>query len=330
MKGVAPTKPTNSMVSAQNKAQVVEQSSFESAILGSTLQNMISKSVPGEGARARFTANLISIVSQSAQLQKCKPATIVSAALRGEGMGLMLGHGYYVVPYRDTAAFQLGYKGLISLALSTGMYADMDCIDVRQGEYAGRDLRTGKPRVDFSTYDDDEDREQQPVVGYYAYFELKDGMFRGEYWSIDKLLKHAEQYSPAFKIETFNKLKNGQLTAEQMQAVKGGSPWYDIGSGFERMCKKTVLRSLLNSGYAPLTNAVRVAMDMDTNGEGAIPIESTNGAGGNSLLAAAKAVTPKQDEVVVEVSHVTVDADGVIIEPSDGKQMDITDLSGAK
>lgn len=311
---VQTTRPRNTLtVSAATNTGVTEQSTFQTAILSETMQNMITKSMPDERARARFTSNLISIVGASEQLQKCKPATIIAAALRGEGMGLILNHGYYVVPYNDTANFQLGAKGYASLAMATGLYADIDCIDVREGEYIGRDFRTGKPKVDFSIYSSDAERESHPVVGYYAYFELKDGMFRGEYWSIDKCLQHAQQYSSAFKIETFERLRKGEMTPEQERSVRRGSPWYDItGYGFERMCKKTVLKSLLNSGYAPLSNEVRQAMAAD-NADIAIPYDATNNASGRQSLAdiakekaAAKAAAPVID----------VDEDGVIIEPT--------------
>lgn len=307
------TRPRNTLVAAATtNAGVTEQSAFQTAILSETMQNMITKSMPDERARARFTSNLISIVGASAKLQECKPATIIAAALRGEGMGLILNHGYYVVPYKDTANFQLGAKGYASLAMATGLYADIDCIDVREGEYIGRDFRTGKPKVDFSVYNSDAERESHQVVGYYAYFELKDGLFRGEYWSIEKCLQHAQQYSNAFNIETFEKLRKGELTPEQERSVKGGSPWYDIaGYGFERMCKKTVLKSLLNSGYAPLSNEVRQAMAAD-NADMAIPYEATNNASGRQSLADA-ARTKVETKAVPPV--IDVDEDGVIIDP---------------
>lgn len=162
----------------QSVAAQPKQSDFASAVLSNTLQNQITKSVPDEKARARFTAAIIEMVSTNTQLQQCTPASIVSAALRGEGQGLILGHGYYVVPYGQKASYITSYRGYITLAMSTGLYSDLDCLEVREGEFKGRDKRTGKQAVDFSVYETDEERMQHPVVGYYAYFELKDGFFR--------------------------------------------------------------------------------------------------------------------------------------------------------
>lgn len=247
-----------------------QKQTFSNAITSNAMQGLIQKSLKDDKVAARFTSTLISAVNASEQLKMCDPGTIVAAALRGEGMGLTLGMGYYLVPYGQTCSFILGYKGMLQLALSTGVYNDIDCIDIREGEYKGRDRRTGKPSFDFNVYDTDEERESAKITGYYAYFELKDGLFRSEYWSMEKLLNHAEKYAQAFKRDKYDQFIAGEMTAEEEEKMRKSTPWYDVGGGQERMCKKTVLRSLLNSGYAPLSNEVRYAMDNDSE-SGIVP-----------------------------------------------------------
>lgn len=256
---------------------------FSMAITAPSTQQMISRALKNERMAARFTSTLISAVSASEQLKACDPGTIIAAGLRGEGMGLIYGHGYYIVPYGSVAQFNLGYKGYIQLAMSTGFYEDIDCIEVREGEREGRDARTGKPIINLAKYETDEERDAHKIIGYYAYYKLNTGSFRMEYWPMDKLLRHAERYSPAFKLEKYNALINGELDAKEQAKLLNGTPWYDVNGGQDRMCKKTVLRSLLNSGYAPLSNEVRsyfnedrddgVVGDMPTaQGEQAIPV----------------------------------------------------------
>lgn len=240
---------------------------FSTAINSASLKKMMMDSLGDSRAVARLTSTLISAVAQTPKLQECEPSTIVAAALRGEGMGLIYGQGYYVIPYGDVAQYALSYKGFIQLAMSTGFYADMDARDIREGELEGRDPRTGRWRINLSRFEDDEARDAQPVVGYYAYFELKDGTFRSEYWSLDKLLKHADRYSPAFSLEKFHKLQAGETTPEETKKLLSGTPWYDEGEGQAKMCKKTVLRQLLNSGYAPLSNEVRSIFREESRGE---------------------------------------------------------------
>lgn len=258
-------KANNAMMNPEGKR---EEISFSKAITSEGMQRMIAKAVPNAAAAARLTGTLLSIVSNNEKLKKCKPETIVAAALQGEGEGLIIGHGYYVVPYGDVAAYQRSYKGWIGLAMSTGYYADIDCNDVREGEVSGIDPRKCKPAINFSKYDSFEEREQHPIVGYYAYYELKDGTFRYEYWPLMKILRHADRYAPAFDLKTYEQMKSGKMAPADVERVRKGSPWYDEGGGQVDMCKKTVLRKLLTSGYAPLSNDVRMKLDAEGNGDG--------------------------------------------------------------
>lgn len=241
--------------------------SFSAVINGNAMQDMITKSLRDNNAAARFTSTLISAVASSSQLKMCRAETIISSALRGEGMGLVYGLGYYLLPFGDTCTFTIGYKGYIQMAISTGQYQDMDCLEVREGEIAGRDKRTGRTLIDLSVYDTDEERMKHPIVGYYAYYILKDGTFRYEYWPMEKILEHADHYSNAFSIEQYRKMQNGELSADQTAKLLRGSPWYDEGGGQVKMAKKTVLRQLLTSGYAPLSNEVKYDMSFDSTDE---------------------------------------------------------------
>lgn len=247
-----------------------EKKTFSMAITAPSTQQMITRALKDDRMAARFTSTLIGAVSASDALKKCDPGTIIAAGLRGEGMGLIYGHGYYIVPYDTVAQFSMGYKGYCQLAMSTGYYADIDCIEVREGELEGRSRRTGKPTINLAKYDTDEERESHKIIGYYAYYELKDGAFRYEYWSMDKLLRHADRYSPAFKLEKYNAMIAGELGADEQKKLLRGTPWYDVGGGQDKMCRKTMLRQLLNSGYAPLSNEVRSYFNEDSD-DGVIP-----------------------------------------------------------
>lgn len=247
-----------------------QKKTFSMAVTSPAMQGMIMKSLRSEKSAARLTSTLISAVSASDQLKACDPGTVVAAALRGEGMGLIFGHGYYVVPYGSIATFILSYKGYIQLAMSTGFYDDIDVTEVREGEIEGRDRRTGKPVVNLAKYDTDEERLEHKIIGYYGYYKLHNDSFRFEYWPMEKLLRHADRYSKAFKYEKFKAMQNGELTGAEIEKLMKGSPWYDVDGGQDKMCKKTVIRSLLNSGYAPLSNEVRSYFNEDSD-DGVIP-----------------------------------------------------------
>lgn len=256
---------------AQNTlTQRAEKKPFSAVISGEGAQKLIRASLKDDGSVKRFTGTLISVVNASEQLRNCEPGSIISAALRGEGAGLIYGQGYYVVPYGKTASYMTSYKGWVQLAIATGFYADIDAIEVRDGERKGRDPRTGKPVIDMSVYDTDEEREQHKVIGVKAYFELKDGFYREEYWTMGEILRHADRYSQAFSLELYNKWQSGEpLTKEEERTVTNGSPWY---TATMKMAKKTVLKSLLTSGFAPLSNEVKSMLDNEPeSGEAVLP-----------------------------------------------------------
>ena len=262
-------KATNSFAAQTQR----DKPTFSMAIAAPSMQKMIQSALRSDKAAARLTSTLISAVNASEQLRACEPSTIVAAALRGEGMGLIFGHGYYVVPYGTTATYLLSYKGYIQLAMSTGFYADIDCVEIREGEIEGRDRRTGKPIVNLAKYESDEERQSKPIIGYYGYFELKDSTFRYEYWPMDRLLRHADRYSKAFSYEKFKAMQSGEMNPKDVEKLLNGSPWYDPNGGQDRMCRKTILRQLLNSGYAPLSPEVKTQLmeESSAEDEGMIP-----------------------------------------------------------
>lgn len=151
-------------------------------------------------------------------------------------------------------------KGLIALCLAGNDVADMDCVEVREGEYVGRDKRTKRPVFDFSVYKTDEEAAQFPVIGYMAYCEMKNGYFRSEYMTVDEILNHAARYSKAFDIDAYKKLQSGALSPQEAERLMQGSPYY---SAPETMFKKTVLRKLLNSGYIRLANSAAITKTME-------------------------------------------------------------------
>ena len=54
-----------------------------------------------------------------------------------------------------------------------------------------------------------------------------------------------------------------------VELLLNGSPWYDPNGGQDRMCRKTILRQLLNSGYAPLSPEVKTQLMEEASAEDA-------------------------------------------------------------
>lgn len=246
----------NEITQSKPKFSVVIQSDAYKKLINNTL---------GDKDRAtRFIASISSAVATNSQLQECEPSTIITGALVGEALGLspspQLGQ-MYLVPFKNNkkgvteAQFILGAKGYKQLAIRSGQYKDIDFIEVREGEYLGRDEETGKQRFKFIS--DDEVRENKPVIGYLAYFELLNGFRKQIYWSKEKMLNHADKYSKAFNKADYEKLLAGQIP--EKDKWKYSSYWY---ADFDGMCEKTLYRQLI-SKYGVMSIEMQEAYTKD-------------------------------------------------------------------
>ena len=217
---------------------------------------LLQRAFGDEHTARRVATTLLSVYQRTPKLQNCTPASIIAAALEGEGAkNLSLSNGdYAIVPYGDKATFQLMVTGLKRLCLRSLAYADIDAFDVREGEYKGRDPQTRRPIIEW--IEDDDEREQLPIVGYYAFYKLNErynGFTKSIYWTHDKILRHADRYSKAFSLEKYKKLLDGEITGRDADWLRNGTPWYadPNDEGHMKMCKKTVLKQLLGDGFAP-------------------------------------------------------------------------------
>lgn len=231
----------------QNSLAPTGKKTFSQALATEAYKNMIATSIADEKTKNKFIADITSYVASNKMLQECDNVSILSAALQGNALNLspILGE-YWVVPYKtkDTykAQFQLGVQGRIQLALRSGEYKKLGANEIRQGEYKGRDPRTGEAIIEYIA--DDVEREKAPVVGYYAYFELLNGFFKSEYFSKEKTLQWAARYSKAFDRDLYEKFIAGKVT-DWKEQLKCSSPWYER---FDTMGCNTVLKQVLKWG----------------------------------------------------------------------------------
>lgn len=72
-------------------------------------------------------------------------------------------------------------------------------------------------------------------------FEYLNGFQKAMYWSIEKMMSHADRFSAAFSAESYTKLKNGEIPERDMW--KYSSFWY---KNFDDMACKTMLRQLIS------------------------------------------------------------------------------------
>ena len=210
--------------------QLQNKPKFSLAIQSEGYKKLINNTLGDPKRAAKFIAAISSAVATNSSLQQCDAGSILSGALLGEALNLspspQLGQ-YYLVPFKDKAQFQLGYKGYIQLAIRSGQYKDIDVIEVRDGEYLGRDKITGKHQFEF--IEDEVERDNKPIIGYMAYFEYLNGFYKNLYWSKEKMQKHALEYSQAYASD-----------------IKKGTNYSFWSKDFNGMAFKTMLRQLIS------------------------------------------------------------------------------------
>ena len=249
---------------------------FSVAITTKGYQTLINNTLGDPQRARRFVSAITSAVAVNPALQECEAGTILAGALLGESLNLspspQLGQ-YYLVPFKSKAKydrqgnlispeaikaqFVLGYKGYIQLALRSGAYADLDVMDIKQGEYLGKDPMTGKPR--FSFIEDDDERDRLETIGYMAYFEYLNGFRKVVYWSREKMLSHADKYSPAFSAKAFQDIQDGKIAEKDMWRYS--SFWY---KNFDDMAKKTLLRHII-SRWGVMSIEMQTAFERDSS-----------------------------------------------------------------
>lgn len=209
------------------------------------VKDQINKVVGGKDGQ-RFISAIISATTVNPALKECSNQSILSAALLGESLKLspspQLGQ-YYIVPYKNEASFQLGYKGYIQLALRSGQYKKLNVLSIKAGELVKYDALNEE--IEVNMIEDETERENAETVGYYAMFEYMNGFRKAMYWSRAKMEAHALKYSPGYAAD-----------------VKKGTKYTFWSKDFDGMAYKTMLRQLI-SKWGVMSIELQTAIDSD-------------------------------------------------------------------
>lgn len=194
---------------------------FSVAIKSDKYKDLINNTLGDPAVAKRFVAEISTVVGNNSKLQECDAKTIISAGLLAQSVNLPLAPtlGFcYIIPYGGKATFQIGWKGLVQLAIRTNAYKSLGVNVVNNGEYLGRD-KFGEPIVKYNAECDNKE-----IVGYHAYFELTNGFIKEIYWTKEMCEAHAKRYSTEYK-------------------SKGTGKWAEM---FDDMAMKTVIKQLIS------------------------------------------------------------------------------------
>lgn len=296
-------------MTSSNEAQ---KPKFSIAIATPSYQNLIRNTLGDPERAKRFVATITSAVAVNPALQECETGSILAGALLGESLNLspspQLGQ-FYLVPFDVTvkkdgkvlrdengdivktkkAQFVLGYKGYVQLALRSGYYKRLNVIAVKEGEFVRYNPFTEELICNW--IEDDEQRESANTFGYAAMFEYLNGYQKILYWSKEKMLIHADKYSPAFSADAYQKILNGEIADKDMW--KYSSFWY---KNFDDMAKKTMLRQLI-SKWGVMSTELQNAFEKDSF---AIEVDNDNFV----RLEEKPAIIPAGSPIVTDASDV--------------------------
>ena len=223
------------MANAIQTAKTENKITFSAFMTSNKISNKVNSIIGDKVKGERFVSSIISAVAANPQLKECDNASILSGALLGQALNLspspQLGRTY-LVPFKDknrgmVAQFVLGYKGYLELAQRSGQYKDINVIEVREGEYKGRDKSTGNPTFEF--IEDDDIRNEKDVIGYMATFTLLNGFTKTLYMTKKAMESHALKYSQGYRADK-----------------KNGTSYTFWSKDFDGMAFKTILRQLIS------------------------------------------------------------------------------------
>lgn len=203
------------------------------------VQNQLKSSL-AENSGA-FAASVIDLYTGEKTLMECDPKQVIMQAMKAAVLKLPINKSLgfaWIVAYKGVPSFQIGYKGLIQLALRTGQYRHMNAGPVYEGEYKSANKLTGE-------FDLSGTATSEKVVGYFAYFELLNGFSKTLYMTKERVTAHAAKYSKSYSYSS--------------------SPWK---TEFDAMAIKTVLRNLLTH-YGYLSVEMANAIETDSNQDAA-------------------------------------------------------------
>lgn len=257
----------------QERKQLSPTNRMKQLTSNSGIQEMFKESL-GKNAGA-FLSSLIEVYSDPAgTLSECDPKEVVMEALKAATLKLPINKNLgfaWIIPYNKNTKiedengrtqwvkvahpqFQIGYKGLIQLAMRTGQYQTINANVVYEGMEVSEDYLTGNVKIEGK-------KKSDKVIGYFSYFKLVNGFEKVLYWSKEQVIEHAQKHSQGYK---------------SMENAKGGKYYkadkFVWDNNFDEMALKTMTRRLLTK-YGVLSVEMQNAEMIEADTSLAIDME---------------------------------------------------------
>jgi recombination protein RecT len=220
-------------------------------------QGEILAALPRHITPAYFMRVVLTAVQRNPKLAQCTSISFLGAVLQCAQLGLVpdgfLGQAY-LIPYENRkknlleAQFQIGYRGLVTLARRSGEISTIGADAVYERD-AFKQIRGLSPSVDHVPFEGDGD--PGALVYAYSFYRLKDGGY--DLNVMNRRQVHAIR-------------DRSQAYQTGIKYGKRDSPWFTDEAW---MWKKTSLKQLLK--LAPMSVEIQRAAGLDDAAEAGLP-----------------------------------------------------------
>lgn len=169
--------------------------------LGETLHLNQKQLIKANGVAIQLASN--------STLSQCTPASIIQYCYSIARYDFSRDDSVYPVPYGNKVQAQIGYQGWKELAMRTGKYSKIDCVEVKECDEIITD-EDGEPDVKFEK--DYIKRMNSKRIGFFGYAKDKSNKYvKRIFWTDEMAMKHGKRYSKTFnslwgKAEDFPKM----------------------------------------------------------------------------------------------------------------------------
>lgn len=238
---MATNEAVKNQLANQSKNSVANREVKPEQTLNALLKRMgpeIQRALPKHMDADRIARIALTAVRTTPKLLECDQTSFLAAIMQSAQLGVEPNTGLgqaYLIPYGKQVQFQLGYKGLIDLAVRSGQYKSIYAHEV----YADDEFEFSYGLVKDLIHKPAPIPQGEPI-GYYAVYHLQNGGYDFVYWTRERIDFHSKKFS---------------------QAVQKGwtSPWK---TNYDAMAKKTVLKEVLK--YAPKSIELQKTVEADS------------------------------------------------------------------
>jgi recombination protein RecT len=220
-------KPTTAVGSAKPQTAIGR---LKSALYAPSTQEQFQNVLKDQAGT--FIASVLDVVSSDKYLQECEPNKVIMECMKAASLKLPINKNLgfaYVIAYKGVPQFQMGYLGIIQLAMRTGQFRYLNADVIYEGMSVEKDYLTGKTQIYGGA-------TSEKVTGYFCYMELLNGFNKTIVMNRSEAEAHGKRFSKTFS--------NG--------------PWQ---TDFDSMALKTVIKKMRK--FMPLSVEMQQAFSSE-------------------------------------------------------------------